>query len=385
MTNLDEELVLHLPFDEGAEDVSSPAKVFDLSREQNHGTVTGAILIKPFEDMSNSSEDEGENPIVVYDDDETFWAKWTGAGGAYDLTLSEETTEKKRGQSSLKMVMGAGAFSELGIEHNYGAGQDFSQYDFVAFWWYGANSSDTWTVWIETGGGNQFTHQFVDDFTGWRRFIFPLERFTIGGAPDWSNINRILIYNGAVSGNDTTYLDRLTLDVGNWRFGETIDFDGVNDEILVTDATSLQITSALTISFWINRFTGGIANYRLIAKGFWAGLKGYLVQLSSAFKVQFFVSPDGTAESGVESNTVLAVDTWHHIVCVYDGSYLRIYIDGIFDNDAAYTSDICPTTSNLKICGLWSGVFKGLLDEIRIYRRVLSADEIRLLYERGVK
>ena len=74
---------------------------------------------------------------------------------------------------------------------------------------------------------------------------------------------------------------------------------------------------------------------------------------------------------------------WHHLIGTYDGSILKLYIDGLLDS----TDDSPGSCSNPNInfqIGRWVGgssqYFNGLIDEVRIYNRVLSAEEIRFHY-----
>lgn len=159
MTDLESGLVLHLKLNDG----KNSTKVRDSSRYQNHGTISGAIAVRPYVDMSNSSSEEGENPLVVYDDDETFFSNIA------NTTLSEETTIKNKGASSLKIVVSGGNGS---FGHTYGGNQDWSKYDLVTLWWYGNNNSDVISVVVyATDVSNYFTYSFTDNFVGWKRII----------------------------------------------------------------------------------------------------------------------------------------------------------------------------------------------------------------------
>jgi hypothetical protein len=392
LPSLDEELVLYLPFSEGAEGVSSPSQTFDESLGQNNGSLNGPVLVKPYESMDIDSGDEGDNPLVVYDDDETFWTGGIGGAGAVGSpTLSEETTIVQKGSSSLKGVIGAGAGANPEIYHNYGAGQDWSQYDLISFWFYGANAGKTIRLFVanEVRGAwaNYNYYEFTDNFTGWRRLIFPMEHPDgTGGALNWTSVLCIgfVIYS---AGTDTYYVDRTTLDVGNWRFGEAAHFDGSND--FVDCGTIRDSFPAITISAWI--YIQSIGNHVIVAKDQDGNPNNatFNFNIDSNRNVRW-AARIGNIWEDFNGSIVLSLNTWHHVVVVYDGTTMIIYVDGLRDPNTNAASGIMIGGLNSNVYvgmrqgGSW-GPTDGYIDEVRIYNRALSPEEIRLLYERMVK
>jgi hypothetical protein len=87
----------------------------------------------------------------------------------------------------------------------------------------------------------------------------------------------------------------------------------------------------------------------------------------------------------LESESTIVDDQWHHIGLVYDMDVLhrRLYVDGIqVAEDATF---VAPQLSN---DSLYIGVgkeldaisfFSGLIDDVRVYRRALNAEEIEVL------
>lgn len=165
--------------------------------------------------------------------------------------------------------------------------------------------------------------------------------------------------------------------------GGALSFDGVNDYIYVGDVPSLDISSALTLEAWVK--TDKITNDTVISKDDDAGNREYY----------FGVSYDGNNPGRVrwtlktnsfqfrDSLVVVNDSQWHHIVGTYDGSYLCTYIDGVEDSRSpvAQTGGI-PNTS----APFWIGAkpnigyeqyFRGVIDEVAVYDRALTSDEIR--------
>ena len=67
------------------------------------------------------------------------------------------------------------------------------------------------------------------------------------------------------------------------------------------------------------------------------------------------------------------IGVWHHVAATYDGSALVLYRDGVYVNQAGI--DL------INISGInLGGLFKGNMDDVRIYKRALTSEEINVLY-----
>lgn len=196
-------------------------------------------------------------------------------------------------------------------------------------------------------------------------------------------------------------------DAGSPAFANTksTQFDGV-DDYLTTNALSSLVDnkSKLSISFWvnlpdaseINRLTG-----KYLSLNKWIAIGGYLNGIS------FAVSGTGTSPSesqayGVTS-AVLTNNTWHHIVCVFDGTQAvnndraKIYVDNV-DEVLTYNASFPTTTYDFSMDAsppnwligqngiqLGSNELRGMLDEYAIYSDVaLTSVEVSEIYNSGV-
>jgi hypothetical protein len=159
---------------------------------------------------------EETDPTVLYDDDESYWSLHNAGSGSYEMALSEETTEKAKGTSSLQIDVGAGSYEYGGWSHTYAPDADWSDKDFICFYFYGANSGDTFRVYIVAPDwSNYMQYDFVDNFSGWKRLVIPFNNFTEAGSPDLSTVDQIYL-EVTFSGNQTWYFDRTLIDVGQW-------------------------------------------------------------------------------------------------------------------------------------------------------------------------
>jgi hypothetical protein len=76
----------------------------------------------------------------------------------------------------------------------------------------------------------------------------------------------------------------------------------------------------------------------------------------------------------------MPLNTWTHIAATYDGTTLRLFVNGVQTSTKAVTGSIKTSTGALRFGGntSWSDEwFSGLIDEVRLYNRALTAAEIQ--------
>jgi hypothetical protein len=145
----------------------------------------------------------------------------------------------------------------------------------------------------------------------------------------------------------------------------------------VPDAASLDL-SKFTISAWVKPTTlqsgwrtavlkekpGGLV-YALYANGV------------SPSAPSVWINP-GTEVGTGNGPTALPAGQWSYVTGTYDGSALRLYVDGVLKATQNTTATIPASSGPLRIGGnaVWAEWFNGALDEIRVYNRALTATEI---------
>ena len=87
----------------------------------------------------------------------------------------------------------------------------------------------------------------------------------------------------------------------------------------------------------------------------------------------------GGAYREAKAPSALALNTWTHLASTYDGTTLRLYVNGTQVATLAIAGTITTSTGALRIGGnsIWNEWFEGMIDEVRIYNRALSAGEIQ--------
>lgn len=186
--------------------------------------------------------------------------------------------------------------------------------------------------------------------------------------------------------NSNATLDTTTVKLG----GGSYDFNGSNNYMQST-ATSFDGLPALTVSFWMYVDTKG--NYEhVVAKGYGASDANRMAWLfmfdGSLDQKLIFSTSDGTNKAEMVSNAAIAVSTWTHIVGVWDGTWLKMYLNNSLQTDTTTCTsmyDINDTNYPLNL-GSRTAVdcfFDGRLDEVAIWSRALTTDEIAWLYNGG--
>jgi hypothetical protein len=208
--------------------------------------------------------------------------------------------------------------------------------------------------------------------------------FPFSGNPDDASGN----------GNHGTAMNGVTLTSD--RFGRNdsaYHFDGVDDYINVSDSSTLDITGSITIGAWIKappRYPVGAIVTKLGPDEI-NQTNGYCTYISNCaecpdqhrFLTQICYNWPESAGRAV-STTIVDDDEWHHVVSVYDGQLVTVYVDGESENSVAYSLGMLPNDMPLMIgldpTPLEDRHFLGDLDDIRIYDRALSDDEIATLF-----
>jgi hypothetical protein len=161
------------------------------------------------------------------------------------------------------------------------------------------------------------------------------------------------------------------------RFGSALTFDGTNDVVIVNDAPALDLTAGMTLEAWV--FPTTLSAWRtVLMKESTGGLAWALYAHNNAPYPAVAVNTGGAdrTSNGVQA---LPLNAWTFLAATYDGSTLRLFVNGSEVSSTAVGGNLIATAGALRLGGnaVWGEYFAGRLDEIRIYSRPLTAAEIQ--------
>lgn len=176
----------------------------------------------------------------------------------------------------------------------------------------------------------------------------------------------------AQGSNTGTYANGVTLGANGLLQTDSdkaVSFDGVDDAVTVPDSSSLSPTAQMSIEAWVR--PTNVSGHRNIAT------KDWILRVdtpSEGNQFSFFVNVGGAYEPRVKSGVVPSANTTYHVVGTYDGSNLRIYVNGDLKGTQPRSGAIVDGPGNLSIGG--SSWWNGTIDEVAFYNTALSATQV---------
>jgi hypothetical protein len=236
----------------------------------------------------------------------------------------------------------------------------------------GVNAAKIKSMTIGLGNGTGSGTLYIDDIR-----LFPAVTTTtvtpalVGW---WKLDNDVKDSSGA--GNNGTIVGTPTY-VAAGKVGASLKLNGTTDYVDCGNAASLNISDVITLSAWIKPATLANSAYQtFISKGD----NAYVLAQSNTNLLQLSIYDTG---AWYQANSV-AVTTafngsWHHVAGTFDGTEIRLYIDGKMASSALRVGAINIDTYVLSIgrnSQQASRLFNGEMDDVRIYHGVLSTSDI---------
>jgi len=184
------------------------------------------------------------------------------------------------------------------------------------------------------------------------------------------------------------------------KVGSALAFEN-NEYVVIEDDDTLNFgTGDFSVEFWMN-YTGSLAEdkvYDIMGKttrstgtpGFLVWITTYGADGGNDYGI-LFSTTNGSWQSGnVEDVDKYLPNQWYHVVGVRSGTTWTIYCNGRYSTSGTKPGIGVDVDNDLDFIigdGGWAGCggMEGKLDEVRVYDRALSADEIELAYEAGLE
>jgi chitodextrinase len=176
------------------------------------------------------------------------------------------------------------------------------------------------------------------------------------------------------NGNDGTISGATWTAAG--KYDEALSFNGTSSRVSIPNTPSLQLTTGMTLEAWVNPSTITSAWRDVIYKG----KDNYFLEATSSRSGRPVA---GAIMSGVSVTTTgvsaLATNTFTHLAATYNGSAIRLFVNGTQVSSTPATGSILTSGSPLQIGSdsNFGQYFAGTIDEVRVYNTALTQAQIQ--------
>ncbi len=172
------------------------------------------------------------------------------------------------------------------------------------------------------------------------------------------------------------------------KVGNALEFNGENF-VHIPGTGSLEFAGAeeMSVVAWVN------ADSDSPVKGVVAGCCGTIVAQrdvngwalrfdgrNAGQEMEFIVTPGWQGDGGFGA-AAFNKGEWHHIVGIVNNKDMQLYVDGELEKEQNYNGPMTTGGSETEIGKAGDGGFVGIIDEVMIYSKALSADEVEQIFE----
>jgi hypothetical protein len=175
---------------------------------------------------------------------------------------------------------------------------------------------------------------------------------------DYSGGNRDIVFTGSISYASGKYSNAMNL---------TGAISGSSSGIDLYDS------APVTVSFWMNPQNNVSKNIAL------TDLRSFIIEQVNQ-SIVFYIATEEVYAKTITVSNCITYNAWQYFSVTYDGSFACFYVNGELKLKEAYTT----TMDGCDDVAFNNSGWVGLLDEIRIYNRVLSQEEIKALMDIGI-
>ena len=166
------------------------------------------------------------------------------------------------------------------------------------------------------------------------------------------------------------------------RHAGGVSFDGTNDFIQLPNINASG--AGLTISTWVRTSSFPFSvDQRFVSKATGAAEQAHDWMLSlTGNRLRFRLKTNGVTTTLIAASGDLPLNTWYHATATYDGTSMRLYLNGVQVGVVAKTGAVAMNGNvplNLGRNPDGSNYMHGALDDVRIYNRALTPTEIGAL------
>lgn len=170
--------------------------------------------------------------------------------------------------------------------------------------------------------------------------------------------------------------------------GAALGFDGVDDVVYIGNSTSLNsVSTSLTIAAWVYRAANQPGGVSVVSRELNTTYYEHYYFGFEDGKYRWFVN----TSSGYSDTTIgsaAPLGQWVHLAGTYDGASVKLYVNGALQFTTSHTGTFSSDTTGITIGASHNDAahqaiegFNGAIDEVTLYNRALSAQEVQQLYQ----
>ena len=170
------------------------------------------------------------------------------------------------------------------------------------------------------------------------------------------------------------------------KIGKALDFDGQNDYVTMGTSSVLN-PSYITVSAWFKYSASNSVSGGNVIVSHWTSGSNYPYILYMDSGTMKYAITNAAVSNAITTGSAVSSGNWHHAALVYDGSLVRGYLNGNLDGTPTAQTGAIQTLATSTIIGSRDSgsfsFFNGVIDDVRIYNRALTAAEVQALYSLG--
>lgn len=167
------------------------------------------------------------------------------------------------------------------------------------------------------------------------------------------------------------------------KVDEAFSFDGVDDYVQVADSPEIRPTT-FTYGLWFYRRSHDRSYEGIIVK--WTqSYQGITIESRATGNLRILIGKGGSGSNyKIVADKPIDDDQWYHLALTYDGTDAILYLNGTAETPVSTAFEVLSSSLLVgKRHDMVQGLFDGIIDEVRIYNRTLSASEIETLVQKG--
>jgi chitodextrinase len=202
-----------------------------------------------------------------------------------------------------------------------------------------------------------------------------------------ANIPELVAAYSFNEGSGTTAIDRSgggndgAIGAATWttagKYGGALSFNGSSAKVVVSDSASLHLTTGVTLEAWVKPSIVDKAWRDVIYKG----NDNYYLEATTptSGRPAAGVTLVSTGNSNTYGTAALSVNTWTHLAETFDGTTVRLYVNGVQSASFPQDGSLVTSTDALEIGGdsIYGQYFQGLIDEIRVFNVARTPTQIQ--------